>query len=106
MVTTEDDLLAVARHVFGAASGWHLGVVRQDSGWTLTADHPASNGRVVETATLDPGLAAERMERMIDRHEIRVAGAAPDLVHPDTIVAVRAQTIAYDWSNPEVRGVA
>jgi len=61
VVTTEEDLLAVARRELGPSSRWTLTLQRDARGFVLVADHPASTSLVIETGTLDHDLAARRI---------------------------------------------
>ena len=106
VVTTEDDLLAVARREFGPSSRWTFTLQRDPGGFVLVADHPASAGRVIETGTLDHDLAAHRISSWMDRREVAIADAAPELMHPDTVAGVRALAEAFDWPTVQVRAVA
>jgi hypothetical protein len=105
-VTTEDDLLAVARRDVGSSSRWTLTLQRDTRGFVLVADHPASTGLVIETDTLDPDLAARRISSWIRQREVAVADAAPELVHPDTVAGVRALALTFGWPTVQVRAVA
>jgi hypothetical protein len=106
VVTTEDDLLAVARRELGPSSRWTLTLQRDARGFVLVADHPASAGLVVETGTLDHDLAARRISSWIRQREVAVADAAPELVHADTVAGVRTLALAFDWPTAQVRAVA
>jgi hypothetical protein len=105
-VTTEDDLLEVARREFGESSGWVPTVGRETSGFVVTAEHPASPGLVIETGTLDGDLAVQRIVAGIDRREVALADAAPEFAHPDTVAGVRNLARAFDWPTVQVRAVA
>src|SRR5918995_3261952 len=65
VVTTDDDLLAVACRELGPSSRWTLTLQRDVHGFVLVADHPASAGLVIETGTLDHDLAARRISSWI-----------------------------------------
>jgi hypothetical protein len=106
VVTTEDDLLAVARRELGPSSRWTLTLQRDARGFVLVADHPASAGLMIETGTLDHDLAARRISSWMGQREVAVADAAPELVHPDTAAGVRALAVAFDWPTVQVRAVA
>ena len=105
-VATEDNLLEVARREFGESSGWVLDVRREAGGFVVTARHSASNGLVIETGTLKADLAVHRLVASIDRREVALANAAPELAHPDTVAGVRTLTTAFDWPTVQVRAVA
>ena len=61
-MTGEDELMAVARRALGQGhSRWTLSVQREDSGFTLFAEYPASAGLVIATGNLDRDLAAGRV---------------------------------------------
>jgi hypothetical protein len=102
----EDELVELASHKLGASSRWRLTVERDDRGFTLVAEHPASAGLVLETGTLDRDLAASRISAWIAQREIGVADAAPELVHADTVAGVRVLAQAFDWPTVQVRAVA
>ena len=102
----EDELAELASHKLGASSRWRLTVERDDRGFTLVAEHPASAGLVLETGTLDRDLAASRISAWIAQREIGVADAAPELVHADTVAGVRVLAQAFDWPTVQVRAVA
>lgn len=106
VVTTDDELLAMARRELGPSSRWTLALERDARGIVLVAEHPASAGLVIETGTRDHELAARRIASWIDQRELAVADAAPDLVHPDTVAGVRAMALAFGWPTVQVRGVA
>jgi hypothetical protein len=76
-MTIEDELVELASHTLGASSRWGLTVERDDRGFTLVAEHPASAGLVLETGTLDRDLAASRISAWIAQRAIGVADAAP-----------------------------
>jgi hypothetical protein len=97
VVTTEDDLLAMARREHGPFSRWTLTLPRDARGFILVADHPASAGLIMETGTLDHDLAARRISSWMHQREVAVADAAPELVHVDTVAGVRALAQAFDW---------
>jgi hypothetical protein len=106
VVTTEDDLLAVARQELGPSSRWTLDLQPEARGFVLVADHPASAGLVLETGTLDHELAARHISSWMRQREFAVADAAPELVHPDTVLGVRSLAVAFDWPSVQVRAVA
>jgi hypothetical protein len=107
VVTTDDELLAMARHELGPSSRWTLALERDARGIVLVAEHPASAGLVIETGTLDHDLAARRIASWwSSQREVAVADAAPDLVHPDTVAGVRHLALAFAWPTVQVRGVA
>jgi hypothetical protein len=105
-MTIEDELVELASHTLVASSRWRLTVERDDRGFTLVAEHPASAGLVLETGTLDRDLAASRISAWIAQREIGVADAAPELLHADTVAGVRALAQAFDWPTVQVRAVA
>jgi len=105
-MTIEDELVELASHTLGASSRWRLTVERDDRGFTLVAEHPASADLVFETGTLDRDLAASRISAWIAQREIGVADAAPELVHADTVAGVRSLAQAFDWPTVQVRAVA
>jgi hypothetical protein len=105
-MTIEDELVELASHTLVASSRWRLSVERDDRGFTLVAEHPASAGLVLETGTLDRDLAASRISAWIAQREIGVADAAPELLHADTVAGVRALAQAFDWPTVQVRAVA
>jgi hypothetical protein len=72
-VTTEDDLLTVAQRELGPSSRWMLTLQRDDRGFVLVADHPASAGLMIETGTLDYDLAARRISSWMGQREVAVA---------------------------------
>ena len=104
-MTTEDDVLAVARRELGPSSRWSFALQRDAHGFVLVADHPASAGLMIETGTLDHDLAARCIASWMGQREIAVADAAPELVHPDTVAGVRALAVAFDWPTVQVRAV-
>jgi hypothetical protein len=106
VVTTEDDLLAIARQELGPSSRWTLDLQPEAHGLVLVADHPASAGLVIEIDTLDHELAARRSSSWMRHREVAVADAAPELVHPDTVLGVRSLAVAFDWPTVQVRAVA
>ncbi len=76
-------------------------------GWVIRLDHPASAGLVFETARRHLAEAIAVTEKLLaGADELRVASAAPTLVHPEVVGGVRALTQAFDWSRTEVRAVA
>jgi hypothetical protein len=83
-----------------------LTLQRDARGFVLVADHPASAGVVIETGTLDHDLAARRISSWIRQREVAVADAAPELVHLDTVAAVRTLALAFDWPTAQVGAVA
>ena len=106
-MTDEDELVAVVRRALGQGhSRWTFSVQREDDGFTLFADHPASAGLVIATGTFDRDLAAGRVTSWLDKREIAVADAAPELVHPYTVAGVRNLTVAFNWPAVQVRSVA
>jgi hypothetical protein len=105
-MTIEDELVELASHTLGASSRWRLTVERDDRGFTLVAEHPASAGLVLETGTLDRDLAASRISAWFAQREIGVADAAPELVHADTVAGLRGLAQAFDWPTVQVRAVA
>jgi hypothetical protein len=105
-VTTEDELVEMACRELGESSRWVLTVQRDGPGFTLRAEHPASAGLVIETGTLDADLATRRISVWLDHRELAVADAAPELVHPDTVAAIRALARAFEWPTVQIRAVA
>jgi hypothetical protein len=105
-VTVEDDLLAAARRQLAPSSRWVLGADRNSDGFVIVADHPASAGLVLETATFDREVAERRMTRWMREREFAVADAAPELVHPAVVAEVRTLALAFAWPTAQVRAVA
>jgi hypothetical protein len=105
-VTAEDDLLAAARRELGQSSRWTLSADRNASGFVLVADHPASAGLVLDTATFDLDIAVQLVSSWMRQREVAIADAAPDLVHPATVAGVRALARAFEWPTVQVRAVA
>jgi hypothetical protein len=106
VVTTEDDLLAVARRELGSSSRSTFTLQRHAHGFVLVADHPASAGLMIETGTLDHDLAAHRISSWMDHRAVAVADAAAELMHSDTVAGVQALAEAFDWPTAQVRTVA
>jgi len=105
-VTVEDDLLAVAGRQLPASSRWVLGLDRRTDGFVIVADHPASAGLVLETATFDKDVAERRIAPWTREREFAVADAAPELVHAGVVAEVRALAQAFAWPAAQVRAVA
>jgi hypothetical protein len=106
-VTVEDDLLSVARRQLAPSSRWVLRADRNGAdGFVIVADHPASAGLVLETATFDRDLAERRITWWMREREFAVADAAPELVHPSVVAEVRALAQAFAWSAVQLRTVA
>jgi hypothetical protein len=106
VVTTEDDLLATARSQLAPSSRWVLSTEPNRAGWVLVANHPASAGLVLETGTFDWEQAERLVTGWMGEREFRVADAAPELVHPDTVAGVRSLATAFEWPTVQVRAVA
>jgi hypothetical protein len=105
-VTTEDELLAVARGALGESSRWVLTVQRDAGGFGVAAEHPASAGLVLATGTLDKDRAARLISTWMEQREFAVADAAPELVHSDAVFGVQALARGFCWPTVQVRGVA
>jgi hypothetical protein len=102
---TEDEVLATARRLLGAASGWSLRSERRGGRLSLIAEHPASSGMVLDLEVSDPKMA-QQLDWFCGEREIAVASAAPPLVHPDVVLGVRALARAFEWPTREVKAVA
>lgn len=87
------------------AQGWSV-EVRDKGGWTVELTHPASHGLVLETGSGSVAEAIERARQWIDStDEVRVAGSAPVLSHPDLVLELRGLAAAFQWEPHEIAGV-
>lgn len=101
-----DQVRLEAERALGPTSRWRISVEREDSGFVVHAQHPASSGLVLETGTFDGDAAGEAVAEWIRQPEVAIAEAAPELEHADIAMGVRTLTVAFEWPTVQVRAVA
>lgn len=106
MESTKAVLAGVRAAFTGHSQGWNLRCESEEGGYVMFANHPASTGLVIETATDDTDRAIRMCaDTLQGSREVAIADAAPALDHAELVMGIRTLVTGFDWPAGQVTGL-